>query len=71
MFLTLGQRHGGAALLQDPLGERYIIEKIIRLQSAVAGINRSGGGREKGDELREILTALLSQREEWRCANGL
>jgi plasmid stability protein len=53
------------------LGERYIIEKIIRLQSAVAGINRSGGGREKGDELREILTALLSQREEWRCANGL
>lgn len=70
MSLTLGQCYGGAALLQDPLGDRYIIEKIIRLQSAVAGINRSGGGQEKGDALREIITALLSMREEWRNANG-
>lgn len=70
MSLTLGQRHGGAALLHDPLGDRYIIEKIVRLQAAVAGINRSGGGREKGDALREIITALLSMREEWRNANG-
>lgn len=70
MSLTLGQRHGGAALLHDPLGDRYIIEKIVRLQAAVAGINRSGGGQEKGDTLREIITALLSMREEWRNANG-
>ena len=70
MSLTLGQRYGGAALLHDPLGDRYIIEKIIRLQAAVAGINRSGGGHEKGDTLREIITALLSMREEWRNANG-
>lgn len=70
MSLTLGQLHGGAALLHDPLGDRYIIEKIIRLQAAVAGINRSGGGQEKGDALREIITALLSMREEWRNANG-
>lgn len=70
MSLTLGQRYGGAALLHDPLGDRYIIEKIVRLQAAVAGINRSGGGREKGDALREIVTALLSMREEWRNANG-
>lgn len=70
MSLTLGQCYGGAALLQDPLGDRYIIEKIIRLQSAVAGINRSGGGQERGDALREIITALLSMREEWRNANG-
>ena len=70
MSLTLGQLHGGAALLRDPLGERYIIEKIIRLQAAVAGINRSGGGQEKGDALREIITALLSLREEWRRANS-
>lgn len=69
MTLTLGQLYGGAALLQDPLGDRYIIEKIIRLQSAVAGVNRSGGGREKGDALRDIITALLSMREEWRHAN--
>ena len=70
MSLTLGQLHGGAALLHDPLGERYIIQKIIRLQTAVAGLNRSGGGREKADALREIITALLSMREEWRRANS-
>ena len=69
MSLTLGQLHGGAALLHDPLGERYIIQKIIRLQTAVAGINRSGKGLEKADRLREIITALLSMREEWRHAN--
>lgn len=70
MALTLGQLYGGAALLHDPLGERYIIQKIIRLQGAVAGISRSGGGREKADALREIITALLSMREEWRNANS-
>ena len=69
MSLTLGQLYGGAALLRDPLGDRYIIQKIIRLQTAVAGINRSGSGQEKGDALREIITALLSEREEWRRAN--
>lgn len=70
MDLTLGQLYGGAALLHDPLGDRYIIEKIVRLQTAVAGINRSGGSREKGDRLRDAITALLSMREEWRNANG-
>lgn len=69
MTLTLGQLYGGAALLRDPLGDRYIIEKIVRLQSAVAGVSRSGGGQEKADALREIITALLSMREEWRRAN--
>ena len=68
MTLSLGQLYGGAALLRDPLGDRYIIEKLIRLQSAVAGLNRSGGSSEKGDALREIITALLSMREEWRRA---
>lgn len=70
MSLTLGQLYGGAALLRDPLGNRYIIQKIIRLQTAVAGLNHSGGGREKADALREIITALLSMREEWRRANS-
>ena len=70
MALSLGQLYGGAALLHDPLGDRYIIEKIIRLQGAVAGINRSGGNQEKGDALRDIITALLSMREEWRLANS-
>lgn len=72
MTLTLGQRWGGARLLQDPLGERYIIEKIIRLQGAVAGLNRSTdpGDRERADALRDVLTALLKLREEWRHAQS-
>lgn len=69
--LTLGQIYGGAKLLHDPLGDQYIITKILRLQSAVAGVNRAGGpeNQEKADGLRDILTALLSMREEWRHAN--
>ena len=72
MDLTLGQLWGGAKLIHDPLGDRYLIEKIIRLQGAVAGLNRSAAAadREKADGLRDILTALLAMREEWRHANG-
>ena len=72
MDLTLGQFWGGAKLIHDPLGDRYLIEKIIRLQGAVAGLNRSAAAadREKADGLRDILTALLAMREEWRHANG-
>ena len=71
MKLTLGQLHGGAKLLQDPLGDRYIIEKIIRLMGAIAGKNRSERpeDREKADGLRDTVTALLAMREEWRHAN--
>ncbi len=69
MTLSLGQLYGGAALLYDPLGERYIIEKIIRLTNAVAGLNRARE-RQKADALREIITALLSMREEWRRAKS-
>jgi tRNA (adenine22-N1)-methyltransferase len=69
MTLSLGQLYGGAALLHDPLGERYIIEKIIRLTNAVAGLNRARE-RQKADALREIITALLSMREEWRRAKS-
>ena len=71
MTLTEGQIWGGAKLLQDPLGERYIIERIIRLQGAVAGSNRSERpeDKEKADRLRDTLTALLELREEWRHAN--
>ena len=71
MTLSTGQLYGGAKLLHDPLGERYIIEKIIRLQGAVVGAARSerAEDREKADGLRDILTALLELREEWRHAN--
>ena len=48
-----------------------MIEKILRLQTAVAGLNRAGGAenQKKADALRDILTGLLSLREEWRHAN--
>lgn len=71
MELTLGQLWGGAKLLRDPLGDRYIIEKIIRLMGAIAGKSRSERpeDKEKADALRDIVTALLEQREEWRRAN--
>ena len=45
MTLTLGQQWAGADLLYDPLGDRYIIEKIIQLQAAVAGSNRAAASR--------------------------
>ena len=68
MELTLGQLHGGAKLLHDPLGDRYIIEKIIRLQGAVVGLSRSADPS-KADAVRHTVTALMKMREEWRHAN--
>ena len=72
MRLTEGRLWGGADLLHDPLGDRYLIEKIIQLQAAVAGSNRAAApeARERGDHARDILTELLQMREEWRHANG-
>lgn len=71
MVLTEGQLYGGAALLHDPLEDRYLIERIIRLQGAVAGLNRSevAEDKKKADHLRELITALMRMREEWRYAN--
>ena len=71
MQLSPGQQYGGALLLHDPLGDRYLIERIIRLTGAVAGLNRSAApeDRQKADELREIITALMTMREEWRHAH--
>ena len=71
MELSLGQLWGGAKLLKDPLGDQYLIERIIRLFGAVAGLNRSErpADQEKADGLRDILTALMEMREEWRHAN--
>ena len=71
MTLTQGQLWGGVRLLHDPLGDRYMIEKIIRLMGAIAGKNRSERpeDREKADGLRDTVTALLAMREEWRHAN--
>ena len=68
MNLTPGQLHGGAKLLNDPLGDRYMIEKIIRLQGAVVGLSRSADPA-KADDVRDTITALLEMREEWRHAN--
>ena len=53
--------NNGAKLEKDPLGDRYIIEKMIRLFGAVAGLNRSERpvDQEKADHLRDVLTELL------------
>ena len=70
MELSLGQLHGGAKLLRDSLGDRYLIEKIIRLLGIIAGMNRADSQKEKADQVRDAVTALLEMREEWRHANG-
>lgn len=72
MELSPGQIYAGTALPADPLGNRYLIEKIIRLQNAVAGLNHSSAeeDRQKADRLRELISALMELREEWRYANS-
>lgn len=72
MTLTTAQRYGGARLLHDPLENRYLIEEIVRLQSAIAGVCHSSSKAdiEKADALREISYALMTLREEWRNANS-
>lgn len=76
MSLTRGQSYGGAKLSRDPLGDRYLIETILRLQNALAGLSRgirtgrgSPADAERADELRDVLTELYAMREEWRHAN--
>ena len=71
MELSLSQIWGGAQLLHDPLADRYIIEKLVRAQMALAGAKRSArpADMEKAENFREIITALLRSREEWRHAN--
>ncbi len=68
MELTVAQCWGGAKLIQDPLGEQYIIQRIVRLQSAVVGARATDP--EKTERLRTVITGLLELREEWRHANG-
>lgn len=71
MKLSLSQIWGGVRLTHDPLAERYIIEKIVRSQTALAGAKRSVRpvDAEKAEDLREVITALLRAREGWRHAN--
>ena len=71
MSLVSYRQWAGADLLYDPLGDRYIIEKIIQLQAAAAGSNRASApeARERGDYARAVITELLQMREEWRHAN--
>ena len=71
MELTIGQMYAGVKLLHDPLQERELIGKIIRYQSVVAGLNRTGRpeDQEKADSFRDLIGELLEMREEWRHAN--
>lgn len=69
--LTLSQLWGGVRLTHDPLTDRYLIEKIVRTLGALAGTKRavSPSDAARAEELRDILTALMNAREEWRRAN--
>ena len=71
MKLSRGQLHAGVKLLHDPLQDRALIEKIIRQQAVVAGLNRTGRAedQEKADAVRDLIGELLVMREEWRCDN--
>lgn len=70
--LSPGQIYSGAHLMGGPLGGRYLVEQILRLQTAVAGLNRGSGPEtwEKADRLRDVIGSLLEVWEEWRHANG-
>ena len=70
MRLSPGHCHCGPFVTGDPLGERYIIQRIIQLQGIVAGRNRSSRPEDRADDVRDLLTELLELREEWRHANG-
>lgn len=73
MRLTPGQWYGGAALDGDPLWDRYLIETILRIQNAVAGLARgapSKEARERADHLRDIVGELMEMRERVRHADG-
>ena len=69
--LSLSQIWGGVWLHRDPMGNRYLVEKIVRMLGILAGTKRSArpADQAKAEELREILTALFRAREEWRHAN--
>lgn len=70
MDLTLGQIYCGYGLENDPLAERYIIEKILQLQRMI--VQRNGRApAEAVDGLRDVVTSLLGLREEWRHANAV
>lgn len=71
MTLSPGQLYCGAKLLHDPLGDRYIIERIIQLQGVVVGKSRSASPEDRAhaDYQRALITELLTMREEWRHAN--
>ncbi len=71
MELSQGQLHAGVKLLRDPLQDRALIDKIIRHQAVVAGLNHTGrpADQEKADVIRDLIGELLEMREEWRHAN--
>ena len=71
MHLSMGELHAGVGLEHDPLQERALIEKIIRAQSVVANLNRTGRAADqvRADAYRDLIGELLMMREEWRHAN--
>lgn len=68
MVLNLGQLYCGCLQTDDPLAERYIIDKIIQLHQIIA--QRKGRApQEAVDALRDVVGSLLAMREEVRHGN--
>ena len=61
MELSLSQVWGGIGLAHDPLADRYIVEKIVRTQMALAGAKRSTRLQARTEELRESFALLLKE----------
>lgn len=72
MTLTPCEIWGGVKLMGDPLADRYLIERIVRAQLALAGAKRSARPSDaaRAETLRDVLTALMQAREAWRRANS-
>ena len=71
MQLTPGQAYCGTDLTNDPLGDRYLIERIIRVQNTIYGLRQSAveADRARLEENRSLLKELFEMREAWRVAN--
>lgn len=65
MTLSQGQQYGGVLSPQDPLADRYLVEKIIQQQHIIAN-RKDRAPQAVVDSLRDVVGSLLALREELR-----
>lgn len=66
-----GQCYGGFFLLQDPLGGRYLDERMEKLRRAFEGLSRSEApaDRTRAEALKDLIAELQSMKGEWERAD--